>query len=77
MEERLDMLSTSHQIGFFSDAYTLEWSYAKAMLVRKVMSRVLARKVQLGKYDKESALAVAKSILYESPQSLLGMKPRS
>ena len=76
MEERLDMLSTSHQIGFFSDAYTLEWSYAKAMMVRKVMSRVLARKIQLGQYDKESALAVAKSILYESPQSLLGMKPR-
>ena len=29
MEERLDMLPANKQIGFFSDAYCVEWSYAK------------------------------------------------
>ena len=42
ISERLDMLSTARQVGFFSDAYTMEWSYAKAILVRRILSRVLA-----------------------------------
>jgi hypothetical protein len=76
MRERLDMLSTSRQVGFFSDAYTLEWSYAKSLIVRKVMARVLADKVLLGQYSSDDALAIARALLYDSPQSLLGLKPR-
>src|SRR5439155_15677219 len=33
MAERLDMLPANRQIGFFSDAYCAEWSYAKAIIV--------------------------------------------
>ncbi len=75
MRERLDMLSTARQIGFFSDAYTIEWSYAKAVMVRRILSRVLAEKVQSGQYDRQAALAVAKQILFEAPRQLLGMEP--
>jgi len=75
MSERLDMLSTSRQIGFFSDAYTLEWSYAKSRIVRAAMSRVLAQKVASGQYDKARARATARALLFDTPRELLGMQP--
>jgi hypothetical protein len=75
IRERLDMLSTARQVGFFSDAYTMEWSCAKLVMVRRVLSRVLAEKVLLGQYDRKGALAVAREILFETPRQLLGMEP--
>jgi glucuronate isomerase len=75
LRERLDMLSTSRWIGFFSDAYTMEWSYAKAVLVRKVLARVLADRVLAGQYDKPRALAIARELLFDAPHALLGIEP--
>jgi hypothetical protein len=75
MRERLDMLAASRQVGFFSDAYTMEWCYAKAVMVRKMLSRVLADKITHGQYDKPAALAVAREILFEAPRRLMGMEP--
>ena len=74
--ERLDMLPANKQVGFFSDAYCVEWAYAKAVLVRKQLARVLAEKIEQGQYGRDDALAVARAVLYHSPRSLLGMKPR-
>ena len=74
--ERLDMLPTNKQIGFFSDAYCVEWTYAKVRIVQKQMARVLADKVQQGQYTQNDALSIARTILYETPQTLLGMQPR-
>jgi hypothetical protein len=76
MAERLDMLPLNRQIGFFSDAYCAEWSYAKAVLVRKQLAEVLAQNINQGQYTRDDAVAIARAILYESPQSLLGMVPR-
>jgi len=76
LAERLDMLPANKQVGFFSDAYCVEWTYAKAVIVRKQMARVLAEKIEQGQYTFDDALAVARAILYESPQPLLGMVPR-
>jgi len=76
MGERLDMLPVNKQAGFFSDAYVIEWSYAKAILVRRQMAQVLAARVAQGQYSRDDALAVARAILFESPQSLLGMTPK-
>ena len=75
MSERLDMLATNKQVGFFSDAYCADWTYAKSVLVRKQLAEVLAQKVAQGQYDIDEALSIARAILFESPQSLLGMKP--
>jgi hypothetical protein len=75
MEERLDMLPTNKQIGFFSDAYCIEWAYAKLVIVRNQMARVLAQKIEQRQYDRDEALAIAHAILFETPQSLLGMAP--
>jgi hypothetical protein len=75
--ERLDMLPANKQIGFFSDAYCVEWTYAKAVIVRKQMARVLADKIEQGQYTMDDALAIARATLFESPQTLLGMTPRA
>jgi hypothetical protein len=72
--ERLDMLPVNKQVGFFSDAYCVEWVYGKALLVRKQLARVFADKIQADQYTLGDAVSIARSILYESPQTLLGMK---
>jgi len=74
MEERLDMLPVNKQIGFFSDAYCLDWQYGKAFLVRRLLAEVLAKKVQRGQYSQMDALEIAKAILSQSSCDLLGMK---
>jgi glucuronate isomerase len=76
MRERLEMLPSNKQIGFFSDAYCAEWSYAKAKLVRRILARVLGERIELGQFDRAAALLFARAILYESPQTLLKMVPR-
>jgi glucuronate isomerase len=76
IRERLEMLPWNKQVGFFSDAYCIEWSYGKLILVRKLLARVLAEHVERGQYTLDEALGVARATLFESPQSLLGMVPR-
>ena len=73
--ERLEMLPCNKQVGFFSDAYCVEWAYAKCIIVRKQLAQVLAQKIWQGQYTKDESLDVARGILFDSPQSLLGMKP--
>ncbi len=75
MSERLDMVATNKQIGFFSDAYCVDWTYAKALIVRKQLAEVLSQKVSQGQYTIDEALTIARAILNESPQSLLGFRP--
>lgn len=75
LSERLEMLPVNKQIGFFSDAYCVEWVYGKARLVQKQMARVLAEKIDQGQYNLDEALSIANAILYESPQTLLDMVP--
>lgn len=77
ISERLDMLPANRQVGFFSDAYCVEWTYGKAMLVRKQMARVFAQRIELGQFSTGQALDVARAILFDSPQKLLGFKPIS
>jgi hypothetical protein len=73
--ERLDRVPLNKQVGFFSDAYCVEWVYAKVILVRKIMALALAQKVRQGQYSRQEAIDIAREILFESPQSLLGMSP--
>jgi hypothetical protein len=77
MRERLEMVPANKQVGFFSDAYCVEWSFAKAFLVRKILARVLAERIELGQFGLVEAIDFARAICFESPQSLLGMTPRS
>jgi hypothetical protein len=74
--ERLEMLPVNKQVGFFSDAYCVEWTYAKAMLVRRQLAGALTSRIDQGQYSLSEALSIAEAILYQSPQQLLGMVPR-
>jgi glucuronate isomerase len=76
MRERLEMVPANKQIGFFSDAYCVEWSFAKAFLVRKVLARVFAERIEFGQFDLEGAVGFARATWFESPQTLLGIVPR-
>ena len=76
MSERLDMLPVNKQVGFFSDAYCVEWVYGKAVLVRRLLAEVLAERVVRSQYDINEALGIAREICFGSPQSLVGMRPQ-
>ncbi len=67
---RLDLLPLNKQIGFFSDAYHLDWLYGKALLVRKCMASVFARKILAGRYNFDECLDIAKEICYNTPKTL-------
>lgn len=75
MEERLDMLPANKQIGFFSDAYSIEWTYAKAAIVRNQLAQVFEHKICQGQYTVDEALAIARAILFDAPQRVTGMQP--
>jgi hypothetical protein len=77
ISERLDMLPLNRQIGFFSDAYTIEWVYGKAAMVRRQLAQVLADRVGSGWYSLDDSLTIARAILYESAIENLGMEPRT
>ncbi|MBM3289515.1 MAG: hypothetical protein FJY92_05125 [Candidatus Hydrogenedentes bacterium] len=76
LEERLDMLPMNKHIGFFSDAYCAEWTYAKAVITRKLLAEALAHKVQLGQYSFNDLHDIAFGILHQSSRDLLGMTPK-
>ncbi len=74
IDERLDMLPTNRQIGFFSDAYCLDWLYAKSVLVRTELAGALARRVERGQYTLDGAVEIARKLLQETPEHLLGLR---
>jgi hypothetical protein len=75
MHERLEMLPANKQVGFFSDAYCAEWAYAKVVIVRKILANVLTQRIELNQFDKHRAMAFAREILNQTPQTLLGITP--
>ena len=75
MAQRLDMLPSNKQVGFFSDAYCVDWTYAKAEIIRRQLAEVLAGKIEQGQYNFDSAILIAEQILYKTPQELCCMQP--
>ncbi len=75
MAERLEMLPVNKQVGFFSDAYCVEWVYGKAAIVRQCLAQVLAEKIRQGWCSRQDALEIARAMLFETPQTLLGFVP--
>lgn len=67
---RLEMCPASSLVGFFSDGWCVEWTWARAMMVRRVMARVLSDKVEDGFYTNDEALAVARRVFFETPKEI-------
>ena len=72
---RLDMVAANKNAAFFSDAYNMDWAFAKAYIIRRQMAEVFAEKIAQGQYTKESALRIARQLVFETPQTLLGVVP--
>lgn len=62
--ERMDMLPVNRQAGFFTDAYSMDWAYAKATMIKRQYAEVLAKKIAMGEYDFDRAIEVVKGILH-------------
>ena len=74
LSERLDMVAINKIIGFFTDAYTMEWSYAKSKLIRRITAKVLAERVDQGRYRREDALSMASKLLAGTAQQIFGVE---
>ncbi len=73
IETRLDLLPLNKQIGFFSDAYHLNWLWGKTFIVRKCMANVFARKVMAGQYTVDDCLDIAREVCYQTPKTKFGL----
>ena len=74
LRERLQMLPRNKSNGFFSDAYVVEWSYAKSAMVRLQVATVLSEMVEDGYITAELAKELAVDLLNRNPKSLYGLK---
>jgi len=74
LRERLQMLPRNKSNGFFSDAYVVEWSYAKSNMVRLQVTTVLAEMVADGYITMELAKELAVNLLNRNPRSLYKLK---
>ena len=53
----------------------MDWAYAKSIIVRKQYAQVLDEKIRQGQYSEREALHIFKTLVYETPQALLGVMP--
>jgi len=63
MGERMDMISTNHQGGFFTDAYCMDWCYGKARLIKMLYAECAAERIERGQYDYDTAVEVVRQII--------------
>ncbi|MFQ5822766.1 MAG: glucuronate isomerase [bacterium] len=68
--ERLEGLPANKACAFFSDAYTIEWNYAKAYHMRSQLAQVLAEFVANGFYNERHAEQIGRWLLYNNPKQL-------
>jgi glucuronate isomerase len=73
LRERLQMLPRNKINGFFSDAYVVEWSYAKASLVRLQLATVLTEMSEEGYFTEELAKSLAVDLLASNPEKLYNL----
>ncbi len=73
LRERLQMLPRNKANGFFSDAYVVEWSYAKSRMVRLQIATVLSEMVTDGYITEELAKELAVDLLARNPRKLYGL----
>ncbi|MBD3314237.1 MAG: hypothetical protein GF344_00490 [Chitinivibrionales bacterium] len=68
---RLDMVPTSRLMGFFSDAHCVDWIYARIRMAQRVLSQVLAERIERKFYSFDQAIDVARAIMNGTPKRLL------
>ncbi|HUV08919.1 MAG TPA: hypothetical protein VMX75_14400 [Spirochaetia bacterium] len=71
-EERLDMVPINRQCDYMTDAYCMDWVYAKNRLILSQFARIFAEKLEMGQYGRQDIRAIAEGIFHDSAQELLG-----
>ena len=73
-QARLQAVPHTKQIGYYSDAYKLEFVYPKFDMYRKILARILADHfVRDGVMSEEGAINLAKGLLRENVQKIFGV----
>ena len=70
--ERVDMLPANKWLLVATDAYNVEWSYAKIAIVKEALARVLARRVAEGRLAIFQALFLAERVLFINAREVYG-----
>ncbi|GBG08929.1 hypothetical protein PAT3040_03544 [Paenibacillus agaridevorans] len=73
MQYRLEALPAHKNSLIVSDARCIEWTYGKIVLVKKMVAEFLEDQLDKGWIDRETAIKVAKSWLYESALKRYGI----
>jgi hypothetical protein len=68
---RFDMVPVTRLMGYFSDGYCVDWVYGRSLMTRKVLSEVMAERIEFGLWDYDDALAAAKAVLYDTPMEIM------
>ena len=64
--DRLDQLPVGRQCAFTSDAGCVEWAYARGVIARRQWASVLGSRIQIGEFDRDEALVLAREAVFES-----------
>lgn len=67
LETRLDMVPMNKIIGFFSDAYHIEWCYPKLKMIKSILKDILMERINRGWYDTELACVIVRKLFYDNP----------
>jgi glucuronate isomerase len=71
---RLQAVPKTKQIGYYSDAYKLEFILPKYNMYRRILARILADDfVRPGIYSESQAIALARLLLRENTQRIFGV----
>lgn len=76
LAEMLDAVPANKLHGFGGDYIFVEGSYAHAVMARREIARVLAGKVEDGRFSEEQALEVGRLLLRDNPLANFGLKAR-
>jgi len=67
---RTQVAPMTKAVAFLSDAYSVEWAYAKWRLVRKSIAAASARLVEIGFLDEALLPEFLRTVLHDTPRSL-------
>lgn len=70
LETRLDMVPVNKIVGFFSDAYHVEWCYPKLKMVKRVLEQILTERAENGWYSLDTCVTIINRIFHENPRQI-------
>ncbi len=74
LRARLQAVPKTKQLGYYSDAYKLEFVLPKYNMYRRILARILADDfVRPGVYEERRALDLARLLLRENTQRIFGV----